>query len=180
MVRWAGGRDHLGASHHCERDKHAAGDSAAAVDEHHIVSVYAQGLVDHLRGGERRDRERRRDVPRDSVRFSRQQRRRRDQRWRPRSLVPQRQGMGENLVPFLPVPDCLANRGYDPGRRDAERHRRCAADIPLARANELVPVGDPRGPHLDQDLIAGQRARIGEVDRLDGGAELLDPGGEHS
>src|SRR6187200_185518 len=88
--------------------------------------------------------------------------------------------MGEYLVAFLPVRDCLANRGYDPGRRDAKRHRRYAADIPLARANELVPVGDPRGPHLDQDLIAGQRARIGEVDRLDGTGQLLDPGGEHS
>jgi len=43
----------------------------ASGGQHHIVSVYAQGLVDHLRGGERRDRQRRRDVPRDSFRFSR-------------------------------------------------------------------------------------------------------------
>jgi hypothetical protein len=87
--------------------------------------------------------------------------------------------MGENLISRLPLLDRLTDRGYDAGSRNAKRHRRSATDVPLARAYELVPVGDPRGAHLDQDLVIGEGTRIGQVDGLDCAAQGLDTGRPH-
>src|SRR3954452_6763060 len=88
--------------------------------------------------------------------------------------------MGENFVAFLPLLDCLANRTYDPGRRDAKRHRRFAADVPLASANELVPVADPRRSHVDQDLILREWTGSREINRLDRAAQTVDAGYLHT
>src|SRR5205807_7798122 len=90
-----------------------------------------------------------------------------------------RERVGERLSTRLAVLDGMSDRPDRPGGLDAQRDWRGAADIPAARANELLPVADTRGPDFDHDLVARERARIWEVDRPDRTAELADTGGSH-
>jgi hypothetical protein len=87
--------------------------------------------------------------------------------------------VAEYLIARLPVLDGISNRRDDPGGLHAERHWRGAADLPLARPDELLPVADARGPDFDQDLVVREGARIWEVDPPDSTAELADTGGPH-
>ena len=74
--------------------------------------------------------------------------------------MPQRKRVAEHLITRLPVLDGISDRRDGPGGLDAERHWRGAADIPLARADELLPVADARGPDFDQGLVVREGPRI--------------------
>jgi hypothetical protein len=87
--------------------------------------------------------------------------------------------VAKHLIARLPVLDGISDRRDGPGGLDAERHRRGAADVPLARSDELLPVAGARGPDFDQDLVVREGARIWEVDPPDSTAELADTGGPH-
>ena len=174
MAGRSSGRDHLGAARRGQSNEQRAGHPAPTVDEDQVVRAHRQGSVDHLRGGQGRNGERCSGLPREGGRLSREHRRRGDQQGRPGSLIPQREGMAKHLIARLPVLDGISDRRDGPGGLDAERHRRGAADVPLARPDELLPVADARGPDFDQDLVVREGARIWEVDPPDSTAELAD------
>ena len=77
-------------------------------------------------------------------------------------------------------PSTASHRRDHAGGFDAQRHRRLNADVPLAPADDVVPVGDTGGPDFDEDLVAGGRRRIGHVDQPDRAAHRLDAGYAHS
>ena len=147
--------------------------------EDQVVTAHRQGSVDHLRGGQRRNRERCSGLPRDGGRLAREHRRRGDQQGRPGSLIPQRKGVAKHLIARIPVLDGISDRRDTPGGLDTKRHRRGAADVPPARPDELLPVADAGRPDFDQDLVFSEGARIREVDPPDNTAELADTGGPH-
>jgi hypothetical protein len=143
------GRDHVGAARRGQPNEQRAGHPAPTIDEDQVVRAHRQGCVDDLRGGQGRNGERCSGLPREGGRLSREHSSRGNQQGRPGSLIPQREGVAEHLIPRLPVLDGNSDRLYGPGSFDAERHWRGAADVPLARPDELLPVADARGPDLD-------------------------------
>src|SRR5262245_27708218 len=173
------GRNHLGAARGGQSNEQLAGHPAPTIDEDEVVRAHRQGFVDHLRGGQGRNGERCSCLPREGARLSREHRRRGDQQGRPGSLIPQWEGVAEHLIDWLPVLDGISDRRDGPSGLNAERHRRGAADVPLARSDELLPVADPRRPDFNQDLVVREGARIWEVDPPDSAAELADAGGPH-
>jgi hypothetical protein len=86
----------------------------------------------------------------------------------------QGQGMREDAIAG-PQPAHRRPCGEDDaGGLDAQRHRNPRADVPAARADDLVPVPDPRRPDFHQDLIGGQRLRLVEVEHRDWAADFGD------
>jgi hypothetical protein len=43
--------------------------------------------------------------------------------------------------------------GDQPGRLDAQRHRRAHPEIPASLADDLIPVADPARPDVNEYLI---------------------------
>src|SRR5262249_25498121 len=52
-------------------------------------------------------------------------------------------------------------------------------DLPAADPDKLVPVADPGGGDLDQDLARGRRSRLVHIEDLDRLTECCDPGRTH-
>jgi hypothetical protein len=94
-------------------------------------------------------------------------------------LFGEREWMGEDLVPDRPVLHTGTDRGDDSRRLDAERHRRCPSHIPIAHADEVVPVADTGALDLDQHLAVTERSRFRNLEQLKIAAELLDSGYTH-
>ena len=139
----------------------------------------AEGLIDRLCGGESGYGERPGGGPGDALRLVRELCRRRQQLRRPGALAAQRQRVGEHLVPRREAIDRVSDVRHDAGGLDAERHRRTDADVPVAPADDVVPVGDTGGPDFDQHFVAGGRRRVGHVDQLNRTTQRLDPGHAH-
>ena len=74
----------------------------------------------------------------------------------------------------------MSDSNYRAGAFDSEGHRRLTAHIPSARANELVPVADPRRPDFNQDFVACKRTRVRELQGLNWTAKLSDPSSAQS
>ena len=88
--------------------------------------------------------------------------------------------MGEHLVARCEARHVLAGRVNDPGRFNPEGQRRPPADIPVADADELVPVADTGGAHRDHDLVRRGRRRRRELEHSYLAAERVDAGGLHA
>src|SRR5438270_1660385 len=77
----------------------------------------------------------------------------------------------------------LGHTGADgcdrPGCLRPERHRSRAADLPATDPDELVPVADPGGNDVDEDLACRRRRKLVHLEDLDGLAECCDPGRSH-
>jgi len=70
--------------------------------------------------------------------------------------------------------------GYDrPGRLRPERHRSRTAELPAADPDKLVPVADPGGRDVEQDLVWGRRRQLVHLKDLDRLASCRDPGHSH-
>jgi hypothetical protein len=87
--------------------------------------------------------------------------------------------MGHHFVAESEPPDLIANCLDYASGLDAERHWRLAADIPTAGSNDLVPVGNTRCLHRDQDLIAGKLTRRSELERVHAAPDLGDSSSTH-
>src|ERR671936_2031410 len=87
--------------------------------------------------------------------------------------------MREHLVAECETHYVLADRGDDACRFDAECQRWLSADVPVAYANDLVPVADPCGAYRDHQLVRRGRSRRRELEHADVGAERIDAGGSH-
>ena len=178
-ARGARRRDDSRAPRDRELDGELSGDAAGAVDEKPFPWPDRGGLGKRLVGGECRHREGGRRRPRDGGRLPRDERGRSDEPLRPRALVSQRQWVSEHLVARCEACHVLADRVDNAGRLDTQRQRWSAADVPVARPDDLVPVADPCRPHREHDLIRGGRRRRGELEHPHLGAECLDAGGLH-
>src|SRR5436190_21478846 len=54
-----------------------------------------------------------------------------------------------------------------------------ATELPAADSDKLVPIADPGGDDVDQDLVSGRRRLLVHVENLDGLAKRPDPGDSH-
>jgi hypothetical protein len=61
-----------------------------------------------------------------------------------------------------------ATRDDRPGRLRPECHRSRAADLPVADPDKLIPVADPGGGDVEQDLVCGTRRQFVHLEDLDG------------
>jgi len=68
--------------------------------------------------------------------------------------------------------DAIPGRGDEPGRLDAQRHRRADTQVPLPGAGELVPVAHSARLHVDEHLIWPQPSRPGQLQDFHRIAEL--------
>ena len=73
-----------------------------------------------------------------------------------------------------------ADPGDDPGGLHAKRHRRLPAQVPAAGAGDLVPVPHPAAGHCQQHLIGAQRARPGQLKKLNRSRVLAYPRCSHT
>src|SRR3954469_12207892 len=87
--------------------------------------------------------------------------------------------MREHLVAERETCDVLADRGDDTCRFDTECQRWLSADVPLAHADELVPVADACGAHRDHELVRRGRSGRRELERVNLAAERVDAGGSY-
>src|SRR4051812_4378262 len=87
--------------------------------------------------------------------------------------------MREHLVAECETRYLLADRGDYTCRFDAERQRWLSAHVPVAYADDLVPVADPCGAHRDHQLVRRGRSRCRELEHAHVGAERIDAGGSH-
>src|SRR5919202_2694828 len=87
--------------------------------------------------------------------------------------------MCEHLVAECETRYLLADRGDDARRFDAECQRWLSADVPVAYADDLVPVADPCRAHRDHQLVRRGRSRRREFEHAHVTAERVDAGGSH-
>src|ERR671936_1726736 len=87
--------------------------------------------------------------------------------------------MGEHLVAGCETRYVLAKSGDDTSRFDAECQRWLSAHVPVAHADDLVPVADPCGAHRDHELVRRGRSRRRELEHVNLAAERVDAGGLH-
>src|SRR3954447_20566580 len=87
--------------------------------------------------------------------------------------------MREHLVAECETRHLLADRGDDTCRFDAKCQRWLSADVPIAHADDLVPVADPCGAYRDHQLVRRGRSRRRELEHAHVAAERIDPGGSH-
>jgi hypothetical protein len=66
-----------------------------------------------------------------------------------------------------------------PCRRDAERHRQPASQIPTSRPGELIPIADTGGLDLDQNFAGARRARVRHLQHRHTVTEFFDPCDAH-
>jgi hypothetical protein len=175
----AGGRDDGRPASDRQLHGQPAGDAAGAMHQHPLAVRRGCGRCERLVRGERGHRERGRLLPPDDGRLPRDQRGRSQQPLRPRALVPKRHGVSEHLVARCQARHVLADRGDHTRRLDAQRQRRPAAHVPVADADELVPVGDPCRVHRDHDLVRRRRRRRCEFEHAQLAAERVDACGLH-
>jgi len=160
-------------------DQHAPGHPAGPVDEDGLPWPNLQGVTDHLVGGQGRDRQRpgcvgrhtgldRGDVPGGG-----------DEPLGPGPLLAQRHRMGGDPVAGLERVHLVPDGDDDPGRLDAQGHRRAGAEIPASGTGNVVPVAHPAGVHVEQDLIRPQRTRSRQLEQLDRIAEPAHSRGSH-
>src|ERR671934_2619995 len=87
--------------------------------------------------------------------------------------------MREHLVAECETRYLLADRGDDTCRFDAECQGWLSADVPVADADDLVPVTDPGGAHRDHQLVRRGRSRRRELEHAHVAAERIDTDGSH-
>jgi hypothetical protein len=80
-----------------------------------------------------------------------------------------------DLVADRPAAHFGTGRDHDSGGLDAQRHWRAATNIPPSGAYDLVAVADTGGPDLHENLALPCRARVCDVEDLDGRTSSLDP-----
>jgi hypothetical protein len=131
-----------------------------------------QRVIDHLGSGERRDRQRRGGVHGHPQRQDGHLSGGGDVPPGPGALVAQRRGMHGDPVARGDSRDAVSGRGDEPGRFDAQRHRRPDTQVPFPGAGELVPVAHPAGLHVDQHLVWPQPSRPGQLQDFHWAAEL--------
>jgi hypothetical protein len=86
--------------------------------------------------------------------------------------------MCHHLVALAQLGHAGAARRDRPGRLRPERHRSRAA-APAADPDKLIPVADPGGRDVEQDLACDRRRQLVHLEDLDGLAECRDPGNSH-
>jgi hypothetical protein len=67
----------------------------------------------------------------------------------------------------------------DAGGFDPKRHGRRRAHVPAASPDNVVPVGHPGCPYLDEDTVRLWARRVGQVQRPNGPSELRNPRASH-
>src|SRR6266566_9422544 len=153
--------------------------AAGAVHEHPLAGGSRCGFRQCLVGGERGHRERSGSLPRNGGRPPRDECGRSHQPLRPRALVSQRHRVGEHLVAACETRYLLADRGDDTCRFDAKCQPWLSADVPVAYADDLVPVADPCGAHQDHELVRRGRSRRRELEHAHVATERINADGSH-
>src|SRR5947207_206201 len=83
--------------------------------------------------------------------------------------------MREHLVAECETRYPLADRGDDTCRFDAECQRWLSADVPVAYADDLVPVAHPCGAYRDHQLVRRGRSRRRELEHVNLAAKRVEP-----
>ena len=87
--------------------------------------------------------------------------------------------MGEHRIPDRPRLDPGTQGRNHPCRRDAERHRRLASQIPPSSPGELIPIADTGGLDLDQNFAGARCARVRHLQHRHTATEFFDPCDTH-
>jgi hypothetical protein len=99
---------------------------------------------------------------------------------RPSPLVAKWRGVDQHSVADYEALHVGPDGGYGAGSLGPERQRRLAADCPSAGSDQVVPVGDPGRPDIDQYLVRGRSDRLGHVEQFHCQPEVPDPCGAHA
>jgi hypothetical protein len=87
--------------------------------------------------------------------------------------------VSEHVVTRRNVHDLVADRFDDACRLDTERQRRLPADVPVADADDVVPVANARRANRDDDLVRLRCSRRWELEGANLAAECVDAGSLH-
>jgi hypothetical protein len=87
--------------------------------------------------------------------------------------------MGEHRIPDRPPHEPGTQGRNHPCRRDTERHRRPASQIPTSSPGELIPIADTGSLDLDQNFAATRRARVSHLQHPHTITEFFDPCDTH-
>jgi hypothetical protein len=179
LARGARRRDDGRPSRGRELHDDSAGHAAGAVDENPLAGRGRRRLAERLIRGQRGYRQRGRRFPRNGGRLPRDQCGRSDEQLRPGALLAQRHRMSEDLVTRCEARHVVARCDDDPCRLDAKRQRWSPADLPVADADDLVPVANPCRVHRDHDLVRRGSSRRRQLEHVHVAAERVDAGGLH-